>query len=110
MGTLINDASCVAIRLRQARKDMGISQKYLGELAGIDSNSASARINQYETAKHTPHFTILKRLGQVLDVPVSFFYEEDDEVADIILKLHRLIDPQKKEVLALIATALHERT
>jgi transcriptional regulator with XRE-family HTH domain len=106
MGILSNDDGCIPMRLRQARMGAGISQKGLGELAGIDLNSASARINQYETGKHTPHFNVLKQLARALEVPVSFFYEEDDEVADIILKLHRVPKTRRKGVLAKITLIL----
>jgi hypothetical protein len=37
---------------------------------------------------------------------VSFFYEEDDEVADIILKLHRVPKTRRKGVLAKITLIL----
>ncbi len=104
MGLSSNDNGCIAERLRQARKSARISQKTLGELAGIHSSSASARINQYETGKHTPNFTVLKQLGKVLNFPVSFFYEEDDELAEVILKLHRLPSSRRAEVISHIAS------
>lgn len=99
MGLSSNDNGCIAERLRQARKSARISQKTLGELAGIHSSSASARINQYETGKHTPNFTVLKQLGKALNFPVSFFYEEDDALSEIILRLYRLPELQRKEVI-----------
>lgn len=100
------NSGCIAIRLRQARKDAGLSQKMLGELAGIDQNSASARINQYETGKHTPHFSILKQIAKALSTPVSYFYEEDDELAKLILELHRIPSALKEEVMEEIKKAL----
>lgn len=106
MSILGNDIGCIAARLRQLRGESGISQKRLGELSGIDPHSASARINQYETGKHIPHFSVLKQLGKVLNAPVSFFYEEDDEIAEIFLKLHRLVGPRKNEVMIAIALTL----
>lgn len=109
MGVSNNDKSCIARRLRQARKSAGISQRTLGELADIDPRSASARINQYETGKHTPHFTVLKQLGKVLNFPVSFFYEEDDVLADVILKLYRLPELERKEVIEMLSTRLDPR-
>lgn len=102
-----DDNGCIANRLRQARKEAGLSQKALGELAGIDPNSASARINQYETGKHTPHFGVLKQIAKALAAPVSYFYEEDDELANLILELHRIPSSLKEEVLACIRESLN---
>ncbi len=78
----------MAKRLKQARTSAGLSQKQLGIAAGIDEFSASARMNQYETGKHTPDYLTLKRIGKVLKYPVAFFYAEDDWLADGILKLY----------------------
>jgi transcriptional regulator with XRE-family HTH domain len=71
-------------RLREARLATGISQKKLGIITGIDEFSASPRINQYETGKHTPHFTTLKKLAHALSLPTAYFYAEEDELAKII--------------------------
>jgi transcriptional regulator with XRE-family HTH domain len=106
MGILRNDEGCIARRLREARMGAGISQKALGELAGIDPDSSSARINQYEAGKHTPHFKIIKQLAEALKVPASFFYEEDDEIARLLLKLHQLPPSRRKMVVAEITETL----
>ncbi|HAT1658811.1 TPA: helix-turn-helix transcriptional regulator [Legionella pneumophila] len=71
-------------RLKEARLAAGLSQRQLGITAGIDEFSASPRINQYETGKHTPDFTTLKQLAKVLSVPTAYFYTEDDRLAEII--------------------------
>lgn len=80
MGT----GSPLARRLREARKTLGVSQKTLGILAGIDEFVASARINQYERGKHEPDHSTASRLAAVLKVPVSFLYEPDDALAELI--------------------------
>ena len=71
-------------RLKEARQSAGLSQKELGVKAGIDEFSASARMNQYETGKHTPDFLILKKIAKVLNVPTAYFYAEDDDLAEMI--------------------------
>lgn len=101
MGKLSPDGSPVAGRLREARKKAGISQKKLGELAGVDPNSASARLNQYETGKHSPYFGMLQRLAEVLNVPVEYFYTSDDDVATILVKLKSMSPEQRKKALKL---------
>ena len=91
--------SPVPKRLSQVRKEKGLSQKALGIQAGIDPSSASPRVNQYEAGKHTPDINMLRQLGLVLDVPVAYFYCEEDKLAEVIIMLYR---DKKSEALAFI--------
>ena len=77
--------SPVGERLREIRTLRGISQKTLGIRAGIDQFSASARINQYEREKHIPDYSTASRLANVLDIPVTYLFTDDDSLAEIIL-------------------------
>lgn len=74
------------IRLKEARLAKGLSQKALGIAAGIDEFSSSARINQYERGKHTPDFSTLEKLANVMDLPTAYFYAQEDWLAEIISK------------------------
>ncbi len=76
--------STFAKRLREAREAIGISQKQLGIQAGIDQFVASARINQYERGKHIPDLLTAQRLASQLRVPVSYLYEPNDDLAELI--------------------------
>lgn len=71
----------LAHRLKQARLRAGLSQEKLGKLAGIDPMSASARMNQYERGKHSPDYQLMCRVAEILNMPVSWFYTEDEEMA-----------------------------
>lgn len=82
--------SAFAKRLREAREAIGISQKQLGIRAGFDQFVASSRINQYERGKHTPDLATAKRLAAELQVPVSYLYEPDDDLAELIRLAGRL--------------------
>lgn len=86
-------------RLKEARKRAGLSQERLGVLAGIDEMSASARMNQYERAKHEPDFSMVERLALVLNIPEAYFYAKDDQVAWLLLKFHRMVSEQRQKVL-----------
>ncbi len=88
------------MRLRETRDKSGLSQKGLGIEAGIDASSSSARINQYETGKHTPDYTTLAQLAKVLKVPVPYFYCEDDRLARLILAYDKLSAKAKNQLLA----------
>lgn len=87
------------MRLREARDKSGLSQKGLGIEAGIDASSSSARLNQYETGKHTPDYTTLAQLAKVLKVPVPYFYCEDDRLARLILAYDKLSVKAKNQLL-----------
>ncbi len=73
-----------SVRLREARETYGISQRNLGIKAGLDDFVASTRINRYETGVHQPDLQILQRIADVFDVPVAYFFAEDDELAEMI--------------------------
>lgn len=78
-------------RLKQARLAAGLSQKMLGIKAGIDEFTASPRINRYELGIHKPNLLTAKRLAEVLDVPMAFFYTDTDDVlAEILLDYHKV--------------------
>lgn len=77
-------------RLREARLAANFSQKKLGIAAGMDQFSASARMNHYEMGRHTPDYSTLQRISTVLDLPVAYFYAEDDELAEFIKIFNKL--------------------
>ena len=91
--------SPVSKRLKQARKAAGLSQKQLGIEAGIDEFSASPRMNQYETGKHTPDFLTLKNIAEVLKVPVAFFYTEDSLLAKFLMTYGALPRSARKKLI-----------
>lgn len=97
----------VAIRLRQARERAGLSQKKLGILAGIDEFSASPRINQYERGKHVPDVYMVERLARVLNIPATYMYCENENLAAIILEFNTLSEEAQASVL-LYAVGLRE--
>lgn len=75
---------------------MALSQKNLGILAGIDEFAASARINRYEKGVHQASIEVVRHLAKVLEVPVAYFYTEDDELASLV-RLWPKLDPKKKK-------------
>lgn len=91
-------------RLKEARTRKELTQQQLGELLGLATNNASARMNQYERGKHTPDFDTLKRIADILDVPVAYFYCEDKLEAEIVEAMHRLEPEQKQALLTFIET------
>ena len=76
-------------RLREARQVYGLSQRNLGIKAGLDDFVASTRVNRYETGVHQPDLQTIQRLANAPDVPVAYFYAEEDDLAQMILEYQR---------------------
>lgn len=89
-------------RLKASRLSCGLSQRKLGILAGIDDFASSARINRYELGIHEADIQTAQHLASVLNVPVAYFYAEDEQLAEMILLFSRSSSQTKEEVLGLI--------
>ncbi len=91
-------------RLKQARLAAGLSQKMLGIEAGIDAFVASTRINRYELGIHKPDLLTVRKLAQVLKVPVAFFYADtDDEIAELLFRYGNADEAVRLRIQALLA-------
>jgi transcriptional regulator with XRE-family HTH domain len=92
-------------RLKQARLAAGLSQKMLGIEAGIDEFVASTRINRYELGVHRPDLLTVRKLAKALDVPVAFFFaDEDDELAELLLIYGKAKVSLRREALKLLSS------
>lgn len=89
-------------RLKQARQKAGISQKDLGVKAGMDESSASGRMNHYEKGRHVPDIDMLHKLAKVLDVPISYFFCEDELSAELVCLFDKLSEEDKELLVNLI--------
>jgi transcriptional regulator with XRE-family HTH domain len=65
----------------------------------MEPGSASGRMNHYEKGRHTPDYTTLKRIAEELDVPVAYFFTEDEISAELICLLSKMTYKEKKELL-----------
>ncbi|MEO8391576.1 MAG: helix-turn-helix transcriptional regulator [Chloroflexota bacterium] len=84
-------------QIRKAREGKGLSQADLAHLVGKTRNA----ISSYETGAHTPPATELPELADILTVPLTFFFGQDDfETAvatyEIELTLKQLPPPFRK--------------
>ena len=89
----------IPVRLKSARKAAGYTQQQLGMALGMEPNTASARMNQYEKGKHTPDYQTMKRIADELGVPVAYFYSDDDLLAELICALGKLNSQKQREML-----------
>lgn len=95
----IHKLNIYAYRLKIARKKNKLSQERLGILAGIDEQSASARMNQYERGKHLPDFLMASKIAGTLNLPTAYFYAEDDILAELIEEFSTLDKEYQKSVI-----------
>jgi len=58
--------------VRRIRREKGLSQQELADLAGVGQDSISA----IETGKHEPHPRTLRKLAKALEIEVRSFFEE----------------------------------
>lgn len=89
-------------RLKEVRLAKGLSQKSLGILAGIDEFVASTRINRYEKGVHQANIEVVQQLSAVLEVPLAYFYTEDDDLASLLRSWPKMDAEKKKRILTLI--------
>src|SRR6476620_6624356 len=66
----------VGARLRLRRNMLGLSQEKLGEVIGLTFQ----QVQKYERGANRIGASRLHELSQVLDVPVSFFFDDTDPV------------------------------
>lgn len=88
----------VANRLREARKDKGLTQEALGLAIGIEEATARTRVSQYESGRHTPPLSTIERLGQALDRSALWFICEDDEKG-LLIALHNISQAKRPKVI-----------
>lgn len=92
--------SVFGMRLKAARLGAGLSQEQLGLLAGIEVESASARMNRYERGTRVPAVELVERIGAVLNLPVAYFYAVDNDEATLLRVFYRMTGEERKALLA----------
>lgn len=95
---MMKPSTLFSVRLKEARLRYGISQRRLGLEAGLDASGAGVRMNQYENGSHWPKFTTTVEIARVLNVPPSYFFEPDSDMADLILVLGSLDSHDRRQV------------
>ncbi|SMS03034.1 Helix-turn-helix domain protein [Vibrio mangrovi] len=68
----------------------------------MDESSASGRMNHYEKGRHTPDISTLKKMAEALDVPLNYFFCEDQLSAELAVEIAKLSDEKKQQLLTLI--------
>ena len=93
-------------RLRAQRLVLGLSQEAVGVAIGIDESCSRTRISRYETGNSEPALAISQRLAKVLEVPLGYFYCDDDLEAEALLIIHALTQDQKQRIVETLRECL----
>ena len=75
--------------IKALREELGLSQEKIGVAIGIDESSSRARISRHELGVHEPPVPTARLIADVLGVPLTYLYCEDDKIASLLLALHR---------------------
>ena len=84
--------------MRALREALGWSQEKVGVVIGIDESSSRARISRYELGVHEPPIPTAKLIADALGAPLMYLYCEDDNLAALLLALHRLSSAHRDEI------------
>ena len=88
----------LATKLKQARKDRGLSQKEMGTALKLSDKAVSA----YEVGRAVPSIDTLREVSKVTYKPLSYFIDEDSEEQELEAKLHG-IEQELAEIRKLLA-------
>lgn len=65
----------------------------------MDENSASGRMNHYEKGRHIPDIATLKKIADELNVPLNYFFCEDEATAELVIEIAKLDTEKKLELI-----------
>ena len=92
-------------KLKNARKQKGLSQAELGKLLGVQAQT----VGRWETGKSKPNLETINKLCEALDVPLRYFINEERvdyqltlEEAFVINKYRELNDDGKQMIINLL--------
>ena len=105
------EAKHLGLRIRQARDRLGISQEDLAAAIGKDQGA----ISEYENGRRKLAATELPALATALEVPLDYFFAEEDrvyELDDALLNyFHRLPNIEARraalDIVRIFSTMLH---
>ena len=95
-----------ARRLRERRLALGLSQEAVGVAIGIDESCSRTRISRYETGKHEPAIAISQLLSRALNVPLGYFYCDDDLEAEALVLIHAVSLDHKLRIVEVLRECL----
>jgi len=68
----------------------------------MDEGSASGRMNHYEKGRHVPDIETLRKIGTILNVPLSYFFCEDELSAEMVTLFQDLNENEKNNIIQIL--------
>lgn len=75
-------------------------------MIGLDETVSSARMSRYENGVNAPPVMIAKRIADVLEVPLAYFYCDDDRLANIILCYGQMEESEREQLAVQVQTTM----
>lgn len=66
---------------------------------GMEESSASGRMNHYEKGRHVPDIGTLRRMAKELDVPLCYFFCDNELTAEIACAVEKMTDEERLALL-----------
>ena len=89
----IKDRKFIGLKIKDRRKDSGLTQEELAEAIGITYQ----QLQRYENGKSNLNTDRLQAIANVLDVPITYFFEETIGGRIKIMERESYISPGEKE-------------
>jgi transcriptional regulator with XRE-family HTH domain len=84
--------------MRAVRERLGYSLEKVGVAIGLDESSSRARISRYELGVHEPPYATARLIAEAPSVPVAYLYCEDDQVAELLLRIYKLAPKERARI------------
>lgn len=90
----IKDRKFIGLKIRERRKELGLTQEKLAEALGITYQ----QLQRYENGTSYLNTDRLQAISNALDVPIAYFFEEPGEGRIKIMdRGHPYMSPEEKE-------------
>jgi transcriptional regulator with XRE-family HTH domain len=102
----------VGQRMQQARQGSRGGKGYTQQEVASLLDVSPITLSRWETGTRNPSFEVLERFGQIVEKPLSFFFEEEpqeDEYAQMLLRITNQLDQTEKEDILAYARFRYER-
>lgn len=66
---------------------------------GFDPSSASSRMNHYEKGRHVPDIDTLRRMAAELNVPLNYFFCDDQTTAELALLIYQMTEEERSTLI-----------
>jgi len=92
----IKDRTFIGLKIRDRRKELGLTQENLAEVLGITYQ----QFQRYENGTSYLNTDRLQAISNALDVPIPYFFEEKGEgKVSIMDRGHPYMSPEEREVM-----------